>query len=491
MRPVSRHAPSVFGRIRKAFGNAPVITLLAAVLAACGDNGGDNRTDSAPVDQSKSLDAVLENGTLGGACDRYRENPDSRNLMLKCGKYMFFYESFDTPGVPLPLLQTLMNNLPEHVGTGFERLGYIKDPYSTEQLPLGFGKSFSYGTVEARAFTCAACHFAQAADGTYVVGLGNHQLDYGMTLLNMMIVPMVASGIESADKYDAEVIAKIQPELDWIAANGKAPAILADMITVGQGMAGSPSPLGEVLAETPRLWTLWQPGVLDFFTSPFPEDEYHIPIRIPSLWEIPTPEEVGQLHLPHAMLSAAGGGDSMWSFIQGFITTSRGETRWSDDDVRPIVEYIYSLQHPQNPQSADTGQVSDGRRVFENAGCGGCHNGKSFGGSRIFGFEEIGTDATLKHFSDPDLDGVLCCDLELLGDSELTHGLKAPHLSGIWAHRVFLHNGSVTSLEELLCYDGPRPAASGEQGMSNGGHEFGCDLPAADKDALLAFLRSI
>jgi hypothetical protein len=475
-----------------AFPATAIMLLLLLQLTACGNNENHGQADNPPVDQSKSLNTVLENGALSDACARYRENPASRNLMLKCGKYMFFYESFDTPGVPLPLLQTLMNNLPEHVGAGFEKLGYIRDPYSTEQLPLGFGKTFSYGSVEARAFTCAACHFAQAADGTYVVGLANHGLDYGTTLLDLMIVPMVATGIESASKYDAEVIAKIQPTLDWIAANDKTAAILADMITVGQGMANSPSPLSEVLPDTPRLWTLWQPGVLDFFTSPFPEDEYHVPIRIPSLWEIPTAQEVEQRGLPHAMLSAAGGGDSMWSFIQGFIATSRGEPgKWTDDDVRPIVEYIYSLQHPINPQTADAQQIADGQRIFEDAGCADCHNGKSYGGSRVFSFEEIGTDATLKYFSDPDLDGVLCCDLELLGDSELTHGLKAPHLSGIWTHRVFLHNGSVASLEELLCHDGPRPAASSEQGMGNGGHEFGCDLPTADKDALLAFLRSI
>ena len=138
----------------------------------------------------------------------------------------------------------------------------------------------------------------------------------------------------------------------------------------------------------------------------------------------------------------------------------------------------------------DHSYVARGADVFTSAGCAGCHDGKSYGGSRIFSFEEIGTDATLKYFSDPDLDGKLCCDLQLYDASEVTHGLKAPHLTGIWTHRVFLHNGSVASLEELLCYDGPRPAPSTEQGMSNVGHEFGCELGVERKDALLAFLRS-
>ena len=81
--------------------------------------------------------------------------------------------------------------------------------------------------------------------------------------------------------------------------------------------------------------------------------------------------------------------------------------------------------------------------------------------------------------------------LSAFGASEVTHGLKAPHLTGIWTHRLFLHNGSVTSLEELLCYNGPRPTPGTEQGMSNIGHEFGCELAIDEKDALLAFLRSL
>lgn len=469
-----------------------VVLTTCLLLLACSDGNDHASAPSQLVNQSSDLAAVLEHGTLGDACPAYRAQPDNRELLLKCGKYMFFYEGFNTPGVPLPLLTTLINNLPEHVGPGFSKLGFIADPYSTEQLPLGFGKTFSYGSVEARAFTCAACHFGQAEDGSYVVGLGNHRLDYGTTLLDMMIVPTVATGLEAADKYEAGVIARLQPTLDWIATHDKAPALLADMITIGLGMSQSANPLSDIRPDTPRLWTLWQPGVLDFFTSPFPEDDFHIPIRIPSLWEIPTAQDVAELGLPHAMLSAAGGGDSLWSFMRGFIATSKGEVDdWDDDALRPIVEYIYSLQHPRNSATLPRELVARGADVFASAGCANCHNGKAYGGSRLFSFEEIGTDTTLRHFADPDLDGNLCCELQLLGASEVTHALKAPHLTGIWAHRVFLHNGSVASLEELLCYDGPRPAPSLEQGMRNSGHEFGCALATADKDALLAFLRSL
>src|SRR5262245_48694610 len=92
------------------------------LLTAC-STGGDNASAPALVNQASDLAAVLERGTLGDACPAYRAAPDNRELMLKCGKYMFFYEGFDTPGVPLPLLTTLVNNLPEHVGPGFAKLG--------------------------------------------------------------------------------------------------------------------------------------------------------------------------------------------------------------------------------------------------------------------------------------------------------------------------------------------------------------------------------
>jgi hypothetical protein len=89
---------------------------------------------------------------------------------------------------------------------------------------------------------------------------------------------------------------------------------------------------------------------------------------------------------------------------------------------------------------------------------------------------------------DPELDGVPCCGFDL-GDQSLTQGIVSSRLVGLWAQKRFLHNGSVDSLEDLLCSSGPRPTVYGSP-WSDQGHLFGCELSNLQKDALIAFLLS-
>ena len=457
------------------------------------------------VDQSTDLDEVLEFGSLPNACERYKNQPENHNAKLHCGKYQFFYEGFNTPGVPAPLMQTYIKNLPEHIGDGFEKLGMFTDPNSEQNLPIGFGPTVPSGTVETKAFTCASCHFGKTKQGVYTVGLPNHELEYGKLTLYLFALTNVVTGFQQVNDYAPSVAAELQPLVDYLDANpARKAALIDDVLTMGQELisSGGNASLGDIPVETPSLWVRWAPGVMDFFTSPFPEDNIHIPIRIPSLWEIPREEEIRALGLRHAMLTAAGGGDSLLSFVKGFISTSKGVLGdFSDEDLEPIVEYIYSLKHPEYQAlvaNLDDASVTRGQQQFTNQGCIDCHNGKSFGGTDVFEFGQesagsrlLGTDSTLRFFSDPELDGTLCCDLPQLGNSELTQGLKAPHLTGIWSHRIFLHNGSVGSLEELLCLNGQRPLPIVAEGESNQGHEFGCGMLRSDKLDLLNYLRSL
>jgi hypothetical protein len=83
-----------------------------------------------------------------------------------------------------------------------------------------------------------------------------------------------------------------------------------------------------------------------------------------------------------------------------------------------------------------------------------------------------------------------CCNFQLdTSDTSLNHGVKSPRLVGMWTLKRFLHNGSVGSLDDLLCMNGPRGSVT-MPAYGDGGHAFGCDLPAADKQALIAFLLS-
>jgi hypothetical protein len=102
-----------------------------------------------------------------------------------------------------------------------------------------------------------------------------------------------------------------------------------------------------------------------------------------------------------------------------------------------------------------------------------------------------------------------------------THGYANQPLDGIWARAPYLHNGSVPTLRDLLNAPAERPATfyrgndvydrtrvgfvsdvaelGGRRfsrydttlpGNGNMGHEYGISLPAADKDAIVEYLKT-
>jgi hypothetical protein len=75
---------------------------------------------------------------------------------------------------------------------------------------------------------------------------------------------------------------------------------------------------------------------------------------------------------------------------------------------------------------------------------------------------------------------------------------KVPSLKGVWYRNLFGHSGDVASLEDWFDPARLRDAyvPSGWKGFQQThrpvpGHEFGLKLSAADKRALIAFLKTL
>ena len=75
---------------------------------------------------------------------------------------------------------------------------------------------------------------------------------------------------------------------------------------------------------------------------------------------------------------------------------------------------------------------------------------------------------------------------------------KVPSLKGVWYRGHYLHDGSVASLEEMFDPDrlsethvpgGFTPPQKRQRAIK--GHEFGLKLPAAERQQLIAFLRTL
>jgi hypothetical protein len=186
--------------------------------------------------------------------------------------------------------------------------------------------------------------------------------------------------------------------------------------------------------------------------------------------------------------------------------------------------YLKNLPPPAYPFAINRELAQQGRAVFE-ATCARCHESERTG-TRI-ALEEVGTDDNrLKSWNKQAAiqanQVVSDMGVERTGMvEEDLDGYIAVHLDGIWLRAPYLHNGSVPSLRDLLRPAAARPAVfwrgydvydqvdmgfvssddaarqvgspqdASLRGNGNQGHEFGTELPEADKDALIEYLKTL
>jgi len=435
-------------------------------------------TSEGLTNTSGDLDALLERGALEGACDAWLADPDDRRKKLLCGKSMFFYEGFGTIGVPVSLYDFFGNRFPDITGTAWSSYGMVPDPTTTDpKLPLGTAPGAPFGSVPTVAFTCASCHFAQLPDGRYSVGAPNHRYEYGKQILAISIPPGSASPSFDPSAHHPDALAVAQPFIDALDADrGLRLSLLFDLLP----LIGSAQP--EFDTEIEGHYAHWRAGTMDFLMSPLPiDDGAHTVSKILSLWSLASAEEATAAGMQHEQLAWTGGAPTLMDFLDGFVAIGDGTaSEWTHERLSPLAEYILSLRAPSNPMPPPADAVARGASVFQSS-CLSCHDGPRGMGRDLYPYDEIGTDDAMKAWGDADLDGQACC-----GFGPSTQRIKSPRLVGLWAQTRLLHNGSVDSLEQLLCLV-PRTVDT-RHAQSSGGHTFGCDLAEAARRDVIAFV---
>ena len=180
----------------------------------------------------------------------------------------------------------------------------------------------------------------------------------------------------------------------------------------------------------------------------------------------------------------------------GFFERAVG-ARYSDEQLYALALYIYSLKPPPNPNKRDA-LAARGERVFEAEGCGTCHTPPLYTNNALTpapGFtvpehhlnrfqilrRSVGTDPTLTRTT-----------------RRGTGYYKVPSLKGVWYRGPFEHNGSIATLEDW--FDPRRlrhdyvPTGWKGYGVTTRavpGHEYGLQLSADEKRALIAFLKTL
>jgi cytochrome c peroxidase len=168
--------------------------------------------------------------------------------------------------------------------------------------------------------------------------------------------------------------------------------------------------------------------------------------------------------------------------------------------------------------------VGEGKTIFEKH-CANCHASEKTG--RRMPLAVVGTDR--ERMDTWNKDNAIAANkvvggmgIERKGLVEVNlEGYNPPFLDGVWVRGPYLHNGSVPTLRDLLSppanrpklfwrgydlYDqenvgfitqGPEAERIGtrfdtsERANGNGGHVFGVDLSAGEKNALLEYLKTL
>lgn len=175
--------------------------------------------------------------------------------------------------------------------------------------------------------------------------------------------------------------------------------------------------------------------------------------------------------------------------------------RWrnSDEALLALGKYIYSLKPPTNP-NRPSAETARGEQIFARSGCASCHTPPLYTNNKLVavdGFERF------DHPNAPPPEDVVNVPLGLdpglsLRTRKGTGFYKVPSLRGVWYRGPFEHSGSIATLEEW--FDAARlrsdyaPKGWNPPDVTTRaipGHPFGLTLNAADKRALIAFLRTL
>ena len=173
------------------------------------------------------------------------------------------------------------------------------------------------------------------------------------------------------------------------------------------------------------------------------------------------------------------------------------QTRYSDEQLYALGLYLYSLQPPPNSNKFDA-LAAHGQKVFTRQGCANCHTPPLYTNNKLTPVEGFAVPDEHQRKYDI-LPMSVGTDPKLALQTRRGTGYyKVPSLKGVWYRGPFEHSGLVATLEDWFdpkrLQDDYVPTGFKGYGVKTRavkGHEFGLQLSAADKRALIAFLKTL
>lgn len=415
------------------------------------------------------------------------------------------------PGLPFYVFEALPGAFPDRLPGGWESLGFLFE--AGHDSPIGFARRTVLGVPMASA-NCALCHSTAYratpdAPRTIVPTAPAGALDFH-GFLNFLL----AAGAD-ARFTDGTLLREIRRrhELGWWedALYGR---VLLPALATGLQLA-------------PREFT-WMSQE---------------PAAGPGRMDAGSFLKFNLLRLPHDGTLATSDFRPLWNQRAGYATAHRwsgGGQRLEQENMLaaalfhlllpPLLDeaayaratnFMVRAEPPRFPGAVDAPLAARGGELFRKA-CAICHEAGGAEFNRIAPLARLGVDRAYMDASTPAfLDrlrhtrrGPFVFDRQQASDGYLNGSLQ-----GTWLCGPYLHNGSVPTLWDLLqppqhrpvtfarggdvldpvkvgFVPGPGPRTSFQfdtrlRGNQNTGHTFGVDLPEADKQAIVEFLKTL
>ena len=421
-------------------------------------------------------------------------------------------------GIPywiwLALPEIFPEHLPDRPGEGYARVGMVWE--EGRDMPIGVPKK-DIGIVPRAGINCAICHTStyKVTTGednpTIVLGGVSQRFD----LLGYQRFLFAAA---SDERFTSDTILDAINEINELSWFEK---LLYRYVIIPRTK--------DALLDNKEDWDWtyrnpdWGPGRIDPF-NPAKFDLLEQPVDatignsdMMSLWNLKN-REGKALHW-----------DGLNRSITEVILSSAigdGATAKSLDlrIMQRIENYLRDLPPPEYPFDVDENLVSEGMIVFDN-NCASCHTPGQDRTGQVIPITEVGTDRhRMDMWAAKDAEAYMDkykdyeWGFEAFQDPD---GYVAVPLDGLWLRAPYLHNGSVPTLIDLLENPESRPKTfyrgydvydpekvgfvsdveENEQGNffrfdtmlpgnSNEGHLYGTNLSAADKRALVEYLKT-
>lgn len=368
-------------------------------------------------------------------------------------------------------------------------LAYVRSPvfYGSAQMPVVKDGTIPFvryvvrrkGEVEVASFSCAMCHTRVVPDGSVIKGAqGNF--------------PFERYSVPPGSTEQERVFERLLFDAPWVRPD---PLAQIKTMSYDQIVAAHAAIPPGVMARhgTNTFCPVKVPDLVGVKDRRYLDSTGLVRHRgIGDLMRYAAMNQVGDLLTRYGDFIPAG-----IEFHRLPEPTNPKSGRYSDAQLYALSLYLYSLKPPPNPNRFDA-LSARGQRIFRREGCGSCHTPPLYTNNMLTPAEGFAPPPAASR-DDQILPVCVGTDASLaLTTRRGTGYYKVPSLKGVWYRGMFGHGGWCATLEDWF---DPRRTRddyipTGNRGYpakarAVTGHLFGLNLSAADRQALIAFLRTL